>query len=83
MARNKLEDLRNHLFAQLERLNDEDLTPEQVQYEVKKAKAIAGVSNAIIETAKLEINFLKETGRSDSQSQLFRGIDNGEVKQID
>lgn len=82
MARNKLEDLRNHLFAQLERLNDEELTPEQVQNEVKKAKAIADISDAIIDTAKLEVVFLKETGRTDSTSQFFKGIDGEGVKQL-
>lgn len=75
MARNKIEDLRNHLFAQLERLNDEELTPEQVQDEVKKAKAIAGVSSAIIETAKMEIEYIKTTGLSESNSQLFQSIE--------
>lgn len=74
MARNKMEDLRNHIFAALERLNDEELTSEQVELETKKAKSIAGLSNAIIETAKLEVQFMKETGQLKSNSNLLGSI---------
>ena len=34
MTKNKLSDLQNLLFAQLERLDDEELTDEEVQKEV-------------------------------------------------
>jgi len=74
MARNKMEDLRNHLFAALERLNDEELTSEQVENEVKKTKAISGLSNALIETAKLEINFMQETQQMRPGSSLLESI---------
>lgn len=30
MTKNKLEDLNNHLFEQLERLNDDDLSSEDI-----------------------------------------------------
>ncbi len=39
MARNGMNDLRDHLFAALERLNDDELTPEQLATEVEKAQA--------------------------------------------
>ena len=44
---NKLTDLNNHLFMQLERLNDEDLTPEQIEQETARAKAMVDVSSQI------------------------------------
>lgn len=53
MARNKISDLKDHLFAQLERLNDENLTCEQVQAEIEKAKAMEGIAKQIIDTEKL------------------------------
>lgn len=53
--KNKLTDLNNHLFAQLERLNDEDLSPEQIASEAERAKAIIGVSDKIIANANLQL----------------------------
>lgn len=52
--KNKLSDLNNHLFAQLERLSDENLTADQVEKEVERATAIVSVSDQIIGTAALQ-----------------------------
>ena len=80
MARNKIEDLRNHLFAQMERLNEDELKGDELMDEIKKAKALGSLSNAIIETAKTEINFIKTTGMNESKSQFFKGIDDNTLK---
>ncbi len=56
MAKNKLSDLNDHLFAQLERLNDETITPEQMQLEFEKAKAMEGISRQIIDVSKLYVD---------------------------
>lgn len=53
--KNKLHDLNNHLFAQLERLSDEDLTGEQVDLEAKRGEAIVAVADQIIRNATLQI----------------------------
>jgi len=45
---NKLTDLNNHLFAQLERLNDENMSQEQIAVETARAKAITGLASQII-----------------------------------
>lgn len=57
--KNKLVDLNNHLFAQLERLSDETLTAEQVELEVKRTDAIVDVSQQIIENADLVLKAAK------------------------
>lgn len=57
--KNKLTDLNNHLFMQLERLNDETLDPEALETEVNRSKAITGVSNQIISVGKLALDAQK------------------------
>jgi len=80
MARNKLSDLRDHMFAALERLDDEELTTEQIKNEIDKAKSIAMVGSVIINSAKIEIDYLKATGMIDTTSDLFKSVVG--VKQI-
>ena len=46
--KNTLGDLNNHLFAQLERLNDEDIKGEALREELERAKAITGIASQII-----------------------------------
>jgi len=75
MARNKINDLRNHLFASLERLDNDELTPEQLEAEIKKAEAVAIVGNVIIQSAKVEIDFLKAMGKAGTETELFKDID--------
>jgi hypothetical protein len=53
--KNKLTDLNNHLFAQLERLSDEGLTSEQIEQEVKRTDAIVGVAEQIARGADLQL----------------------------
>ena len=57
--KNKLADLNNHLFAQLERLSDESLTPEQVDQEAKRGEAIVAIADQIIRNAALQISAAK------------------------
>lgn len=56
---NKLTDLNNYLFEQLERLNDDDLTGENLDKEIKKAKAVTEVSQTIINNAKQVLDSFK------------------------
>ncbi len=53
--KNKLADLNNHLFAQLERLGEEGLTAEQIAQEVDRAGAIVDVADQIVRTADLQL----------------------------
>lgn len=57
--KNKLSDLNNHLFAQLERLSDEELTAEQIEIEVKRADAIVSVADQIARGAELQLKAVK------------------------
>lgn len=55
--KNKIEDLRDHLFETIEMLKDND---EKVTgMTVEKAKVISHVAGKIIESAKVEVEFIK------------------------
>ena len=51
--KNRLVDLNNHLFAQLERLSNEELTAEQIELESKRSQALVDVADQIIRNADL------------------------------
>jgi hypothetical protein len=55
--KNRIDDLRNHLFETLEALKDKD-----DPMELDRARAIADVSRVIVDSAKVEVTFLKVTG---------------------
>jgi len=62
---NKIEDVRNHLFATLEALRD-----KEEPMELARAKEIANVARVIVESAKVEVDFLKATGSRSSTGFL-------------
>jgi hypothetical protein len=75
MAKNRLQDLRNHLFETLEALKD-----EEKPMDVDRARAVAEVAHAIINSAKLELSFLELKGQeaeSDFLSQPKLAISGG------
>ncbi len=51
--KNKLTDLNNHLFAQLERLSEEDLDGDALKLELKRTNAITCVAREIIDNGSL------------------------------
>lgn len=57
--KNKIGDLRNHLFAALEKLND-----DENPMDLDRAKAIASVAQVVINSAKVEVDFIKATNKS-------------------
>lgn len=57
--KNKLTDLNDHLFAQLERLADEELTAEQIELETKRGAAMVDVADTIIRNAALQLQAAK------------------------
>ncbi|MCM3699220.1 hypothetical protein [Paenibacillus macerans] len=56
---NTLGDLNNHLFAQLERLSDEELNGEKLADEINRAKAVTSVASQIIANGTLVLEARK------------------------
>ena len=59
MPRNTLGDLTNHLFAELERLGDEDMDEGQLEREIKRAKAVTGVASQVVSNANVMLNVMR------------------------
>ena len=57
--KNKLNDLNNYLFEQIEKLNDEDLTEKELELTIAKANKIADISKVIIQNQALQLNAAK------------------------
>ena len=57
--RNTLGDLNNHLFMQLERLSDEELSGEGLKEEVLRSRAITSVAKEIIANADIVLQAKK------------------------
>jgi len=55
--KDRIEDLRNHLFETIEALKD-----EEKPLDLARARAIADVARVVVDSAKVEVDFLKTTG---------------------
>ncbi|MFJ2453979.1 hypothetical protein ACIOWK_20045 [Pseudomonas protegens] len=71
--KNKIEDLRNHLFATIEGLLD-----TEKPLDIERAKAVAQVSSVIVESAKVEVKALETLGGRASSQFLQLGKETSE-----
>lgn len=76
MARNKLTDLNDHLFLQIEKLSDETLTGERLKEEIDRSKAIAALATPIVNSSKTFVDALKLMNKSGNNigSKELKGI---------
>lgn len=73
--KNKLIDLNNHLFEELERLNDENLTGDSLQEERERAKSMANIAQTIINNGELALKAVKhydEYGKKDEIPDILQ-----------
>lgn len=68
--KNKIQDLRDHLFEQMERLNNEDLSPEQLDKEIKRAQAMSEIGKVIVESAKTQVAAQKIIGNNKAMKNI-------------
>ncbi len=57
MTKNKMDDLRDHLFETLEKVKDGDM-------KIETAEAIAHIAGVLVESAKVEVRFIQATQRA-------------------
>lgn len=71
--KNKLIDLNNHLFEQLERLNDDGLKGDDLDRESKRTQAIVACASQIISNAALALkaHTAINTGLVDSAPEML------------
>jgi len=70
-VKNTMEDLRNHLFATIEALQD----PEKPM-DVERARAINQTAQTLINSAKVEVDYIEVTGHQ-GNGKFFRRITDG------
>ena len=57
--KNTLTDLNNYLFEAIERLNDDELTEEQLDQEIKRSEAVQKIAKTIIDNGSLALQAKK------------------------
>lgn len=57
--RNTLSDLNNYLFEALERITDDELTPDELERELNRSEKIVSVAEAVIKNGELALKAIK------------------------
>ena len=81
--KNKLTDLNDHLFMQLERLNDEEMPEEKLAMEIERSKAVGSIAKNIINNGRLLLDSKKhfdELGIKTEQQPEVLKIGGGDEK---
>lgn len=71
--KNTLSDLNNHLFEALERLNDDELSMEELDRELRRADGMTKIAEKIIENGELAFKTMKhmdDYGYNNSQQSI-------------
>ncbi len=72
--KNTLSDLNNHLFMALERLNDDDLSAEQLNNELRRSNGVAKIAEAIVHNADIQVRALRLKGEMGNMAGVPQNI---------
>lgn len=75
--KNTLADLNNYLFEQIERLQADDLDPEEMDREIKRSESVTKVAKTIIENGALALQakkHLDEYGQGEKAELFMLGV---------
>ena len=70
MPKNTLNDLNDHLFAQLEKLMDDEVSPEQIEREIARSKAVTAVAETIVRNGELAFKVMQHMNEYRSDGEL-------------
>jgi hypothetical protein len=73
LVKNNLSDLNNHLFLQLERVNEEGLAKEELDAEIRRSQAISAIAKQIIGNAAivLKADQLNREGKIEKKPNMI------------
>lgn len=79
--KNRVSDVRDHLVAVMEALNDECATPEKLAANIERAKAMSGLAQQYVGAVKVEIDAIRLYGDTrmlptsvDAPKEELRGV---------
>ena len=78
-VKNTMGDLNDHFFAELERLGNEDLTGEELEAEIDRARAVAEIGRAAIENANTILRAAQFQDNRLSEGELPRMLGGGQA----
>lgn len=81
--KNKISDLRDHMFAALERLGNETMTEEELKNEIARSQAISEVGKVIVDSAKTEVLYAKLTRKKEFEPTKFLEVGKKEKEEDD
>ncbi len=77
--KNTLSDLNNYLFEAIERINDDELSDEELDKEIKRSESVNKIAKTIIDNGNLALQakkHLDEYGRGEDVEMPMLGITN-------
>lgn len=70
MAKNTLNDLNNHLFEQLEKLMDDDVSDEKMKKEISRAHAVTALAETIVRNGELAFKVMQHLNEYRNDGEL-------------
>ena len=78
MTRNSMTDLSDHLFMAIERLEDEDMTEDQLELEIRRGKTVASLATQVVNSGNVIIKAQQFQDNRLSDGNLPRQLTGGD-----
>lgn len=75
--KNNISDLNNYLFECIERVMDDTLEDEELDKEIKKAKAVTNIAKTIIDSGRLALHAAQTKHEMGYESEVPKSLTGG------